>query len=144
LFILGIVFTFIFAIKGEMKVDMIEKYLKAKVCDILPSLNGKIFPGAAPQKTATPYAVYTCTASSEDTTLTGDPPLFTESIQFDIYADTYKEAKGYFDTLRISLLDFRGDLSGYPVKRIKVVNALDGYEPEVLEQKVTFEFEIYY
>lgn len=123
---------------------MIEKYLKTQVCAILPNLSGKIFPAAAPEKTPTPYGVYVCTASTEDTTLTGDNPLFTETIQLDLYTDTYKEAKEYFDTLRVALMDYRGDLSGYPVKRVKVVTGMDGFEPEALEQKSTLEFEIYY
>jgi hypothetical protein len=123
---------------------MIEKYLKDKVCDLVPTLVGRIFPTAAPTKTALPYSVYSCTGSEEQTTLMGDNPLFTENIQLDIYTETYKEAKGYFDTLRMALLDYRGDLAGYPVKRVKVVSAMDGYEPDVLEQKSTLEFEIYY
>jgi hypothetical protein len=123
---------------------MIEKYIKAQICTIVPELAGRIFPTVAPPKTPLPYGVYSCTGSAEDTTLTGDNTMFIENIQLDIYTETYKENKGYFDTLRVAMLDYRGDLAGYPVKRVKVVSASDGYEPEVLEQKTTLEFEIYY
>jgi hypothetical protein len=122
---------------------MVEKYLKNQVCTILPELAGSVFPSVAPQKTPLPYGVYNCTGSSMSTTLTTDT-LFSETIQLDIYAVTYKEAKGYFDTLRIAFMGFCGDMAGFPVKWVKVENAVDGYEPEVLEQKTTLEFKIFY
>jgi hypothetical protein len=114
------------------------------VCTIVPELAGAVFPSVAPQKTPLPYGVYNCTGSSMNTTLIGGSTLFTETIQLDIYAATYAQAKGYFDTLRIALLDFSGDMSGFPIKWVKVVSGMDGYEPEVLEQKATLEFEIFY
>ena len=123
---------------------MIEKYLRTQVAIILPDLQGKIFPTEAPQKTLHPYAVYNCTGATQESTLTGDGTLHTETIQLDIYGDTYGQVKGYFDTLRAALLNYRGSLGGYQVQWIKESSALDGFEPEVLEQKVTLEFEIYY
>jgi hypothetical protein len=122
---------------------MVEKYFYAQVCAFVPNLVGSIYPTEAPQKTPLPYGVYNCTGSSMNTTLTTDT-LFSETLQLDIYAETYKEAKGYFDTLRIAFMGFSGDMCGYPVKWVKVENGMDGFEPDVLEQKTTLEFKIYY
>jgi hypothetical protein len=122
---------------------MVEKYFYAQVCAFVPNLAGNIYPADAPPKTPLPYGVYTCTSSTEETALDNDA-LFSETIQFDIYAETYKETKGYFDTLRIAFMGFSGDMCGYPVKWVKVENALDGYEADVVEQKTTLEFKIYY
>lgn len=123
---------------------MVEKYLKAKVEELLPSLTGSIFPGAAPEHTAVPYAVYTCTGASAKTALTPGAVLNTESIQLDFFTATYKEAKGCFDIMKAALVDYRGDLCGFPVQRIKLVNAMDGYEPLALVQRATVEYDITY
>jgi hypothetical protein len=72
---------------------MVEKYFYAQVCAFVPNLTGSIYPTEAPQKTPLPYGVYNCTGSSMNTTLTIDT-LFSETLQLDIYAETYKESKG--------------------------------------------------
>lgn len=123
---------------------MIEKYLRSKVCELLPALAGRVYPQSAPEQTIPPYGVYACISSSDDSALSGECAVFSETIQLDIYATSYKEVKSYADMLRKALIDFTGDLCGYPIGYIKIVNIMDGYEPEVDDQKVTLEFEIFY
>jgi hypothetical protein len=123
---------------------MIEKHLRSKICELLPSLAGRVYPQSAPEQTIPPYGVYACISSSDDSALSGECAVFSETIQLDIYATSYKEVKAYADTLRMALMDYTGDLSGYPVGYIKIVNIMDGYEPEVDDQKVTLELEIFY
>ena len=123
---------------------MIEKYLRAKVCELLPALAGRVYPQSAPEQTVPPYGVYACVGTTYNGTLKCGCGVNSETMQFDIYTASYKEAKNYADTLREALTDFSGDLSGYPVGYIKIVNIIDGYEPEVDDQKVTLEFEIFY
>lgn len=123
---------------------MIEKHLRAKVCEIIPNLAGRVYPQEAPEQTTPPYTVYACTGSTDESAMSGACSLMSETIQLDIYAASYREVKQYADMLRAALMDYSGDLSGCPVGYIKVLNVMDGYEPEVGDQKVTLEFQIFY
>jgi hypothetical protein len=87
----------------------------------------RIFPVLAPISAALPYITYRRTGVSREQTLSGPMGVATTTLDMDIFAVTYEEARTIADLCRQALDGWGGTLENTEVKNVSLESESDGF-----------------
>lgn len=102
-------------------------------------INNKIFPLVATEKTTFPFIVYK-RVQTKDNPDTKDRLLcnFISSITISIVSDKYEDGLNIADNVINSLVNFKGEIAGFDIKRIVIDNSDEEYSDDAYVQNITF------
>ena len=87
----------------------------------------RVFPVLAPAKAALPFITYRRTGVSREQTFSGPMGVATTTLDMDIFAVTYEEARNLADLCRLALDGWGGTLENTEVKRVSLESESDGF-----------------
>ena len=100
----------------------------------------RLYPLIMPQNTTMPAVVYQRVTGERIHHLSGVSGRATPSIQFDIYSDSYSEAKSVADALRGVLDGYQGIAGAITVDSTLLIEELDGFDDETDYYRIMQEY----
>lgn len=88
----------------------------------------RIFPDVSPQRTPSPFVVYSTVSSSSYRHVKGPSGRATPRYQFDCYAESRLDADRLATAVRIALEGFTGTVAGVAISRITFDNRQTGID----------------
>lgn len=105
-------------------------------------VDDRVYPGTAPQGTATPFIIYNKTSRDRQQLFCGTADLMTTQISIDCYANTYRESVLLANLVTDALQDFSGMMGATDVPKVFLTNEIDlsDIEPGLYRQSQTWAF----
>ncbi len=98
--------------------------------DLRALIDGRVYALMAPQKTGTPFVIFTKITDIIDGTLCAQDPMVQSLFQFDSFATTYLLSLEVAAAVRDALIDFRGPMGGTHVGSIRQQGEAQLLDPE--------------
>ena len=103
----------------------IETAIFTRIDDEVAGLGSRIYPSAAPQTAATPFAIYEKDSDEPYNSLGGYTGLNVSMFRITVWSDSYATTKTNSDLVRTALLDFDGTSDGFVVAHMRHDNSRD-------------------
>lgn len=102
-------------------------------------IKNKIFPLVATEKTTFPFIVYK-RIQSKDNPDTKDRLLcnFISAMQITVVSDKYEEGLNIAEEVINSMVNFKGEIAGFDIKRIIVDDSDEEFSDDAYVQNITF------
>lgn len=128
---------------------MIEETLYSKlntVSALTAIVGSSIFVGIVAQGTSIPFVCINPikTEKAQANNITGKNGLYMSTFQFDIVANSAKQAAQIQEAIIDGIDGFRGTVSGFNVQKILFADARSNYDPDLEGHRRLLEFDIDY
>jgi hypothetical protein len=118
----------------------IESAVHALLASVPKVAGGRVFPLIAKSNTSFPYVTYLKVSGERYSELSGPINHARPRMRFNVFAETYAEAKSVTTAIRQKLDGYNGTIEGISILASTLENEVDSYENDIKIYQVTTDY----